>query len=249
MNSDLINPTARHRLGGIYRGTVARSLLALAWLVGSGNAQTLTVQPNEIEAGRAATLSWDVEGARAFILGYGEVTGRGSAIVKPDDTTDYILTAQYPGNGTRYEYRTQRLLVSGARGDDETPTLSGFGAALAGTCRGTTYVDFQKRSWDWLQQEGYLVRGDFAPGRPYVTLYTNFKLRPDLIAAAEKLRARRLALAIDVYQPTDDKVLSFSVHTRLEFQYRGETEWRWDKDSALATPEAAKLVRQLEVIP
>jgi hypothetical protein len=210
-------------------------------------AQSIKVEPDKIQPGGRATLSWDVGRARAFVVGYGEVAGRGSVIVNPDTTTDYILTAQYPGTKIKYEYRTQQLVVIGSRGDDDDPSPvdSFVGTPTTGTCQGTAYVDFQKRAWEWLQQTGYLVRGDFAPGRTYVTLYTNFKLRPDLIASEEKLRARRLALAIDVYQPTEDKGLLFSVHTRLEKQYIGETKWRWEQESELATREAAKSVQEL----
>ncbi len=57
-------------------------------------AQKLEVQPSEIRAGESARLIWDVGQAPAFLLGYGKVSGKGSAMVNADSTTDFILITE-----------------------------------------------------------------------------------------------------------------------------------------------------------
>ncbi len=137
--------------------------------------------------------------------------------------------------------------MTGGRGDDGFPLLSGFEDPINGCRTGIDYLGFQAGTWNMLQSKGYKLRGDFAPSRPYVTIYTNFALRPDLVSRNERVRARRLALAIEVYQPEKKgEPVAFGVRARLEFQYKGETNWRWDKESPAATGEAMRLMQSLQ---
>jgi hypothetical protein len=207
--------------------------------------QTIEVQPEEIRAGESATLSWDTAGAKAFILGYGPVSGKGSASVMPSASTDFTMVSE-TGSGIRFE--AKRLLVSGAKGDDGTPALSSFGVAERGERRGIDYIDFQVAVWKLLQGKGYAVKGDYAPKRPFVTVYTDFALRPDLVDKAERIRARRLALAIDIDEPKAGAI-SFGVRPDLEFQYRGEDDWRPEKEGSAAKAEAMKVLQLLQSAP
>jgi hypothetical protein len=207
--------------------------------------QTMQLQPGEIRAGESATLSWDTGGAKAFILGYGRVAGKGSARVSPSDSTDFTMVTDAE-SGIRYA--GARLLVSGAKGDDGTPALSNFGVAERGERRGTDYIDFQVAVWKLLQSKGYAVKGDYAPKRPFVTVYTDFALRPDLVEKAERIRARRLALAIDIDEPKEGAI-GFGVRPDLEFPYRGEDEWRPEKEGTAAKAEAMKVLQVLQSAP
>jgi hypothetical protein len=208
-------------------------------------AQTLSIVPSQIQAGENATLMWDVGADNAFVMGYGRVSGKGSAPIKPESTADYILIIERR-TGLGYEYRKQRLTVTGGRGTDEFPSLTEFGAPSNGRRKKTSYVDFQVGIWEMLQAAGCKVRGDYVPLRRYVTIYTDYVLRPDLVSRSEKIRARRLALAVDVSEPDRDGQIVFGVRTRMEFQYRGETDWRWDKGNPIATNEALRFVRLFE---
>jgi hypothetical protein len=206
----------------------------------------LKVVPGQLESGQSATLTWDVGEAQAFLIGYGKISGKGSATVTPDSTTRYILIAESAGSTKRYEYRIERLVVTGARGEDEFPPLAGFTSPLYGSRNGTGYVEFHAAVCALLQSEGYAVRGDYLPHRPYVTFQTDFVLRPDLVPKGDKIRARRLALAVDVYEPKKSEPLAYSVRVRLEFQYRGETDWHAEQDKALSAAEANKLLQSLQ---
>jgi hypothetical protein len=225
------------------------TVLPLLMLPLAAIGQKLEVQPSEIEAGKTATLMWDVGEAPSFLVGYGKVTGKGSAVVKPDSSTDFILITESDTPGARYVYTTQRIVVAGARGtgDDAFPLLTEFEDPIRGRRTDIDYFSFQSNAWDMLQSKGYKLRGEFAPARPYVTIYTNFILRLDLVSRNERVRSRRLALAVEVYEPEKKgDPVAFAVRPRLEFQYIGGTEWRWDKESPTATAEAMKVVHSLQ---
>jgi hypothetical protein len=196
----------------------------------------------EIHAGDTAILTWDAIGVEAFVIGYGKVVGKGSAAVRPTFTTNFTMVSE---TRTGIRYNTERLLVTGAKGDDGFPSLNEFDVALQGNRSGIGYVDFQRAVWVILQEKGYLVRGDYVPRRPYVTFYTDFAIRADLVPRNDRVRARRLALAVDIYQPKDRQAIAYGVRSRLEFQYRGEYEWQRDKDSSLAKAEASKTIELL----
>ena len=211
-------------------------------------AQTFEVTPSRISAGEQATLSWDVGDAHAYLVGYGDVSGKGSARVSPEGTTDYILSAEYPGKKPRYETHKQTLVVTGIRGDDDDiPSLTRFGDAIHGTCKGVSYVDFQRKVWNQLQSLGYKVRGDYELERPYLRIYTNFVPRGDLIAEGEKLRGRRLAWAVDVYQPSGDAPLAFDLHAQYQLEHLGETKWLADNYDPAAAAKVAKVKSDEEI--
>ncbi|MGO8786512.1 MAG: hypothetical protein ACLQVL_03895 [Terriglobia bacterium] len=223
------------------------ALLVLLMLPLPVTAQKLEVQPSEIQEGKTATVTWDVGKAPAFLMGYGKVSGKGSAIVNPDSTTKFILIIKSGRTGGNYKYKTQQLFVTGGRGGDEFPPLSDFEAPITGRRTGVDYFSFQSDAWNMLQREGYKLRGEFAPARPYVTIYTNFILRPDLVSRNENVRARRLALAVEVYEPgKKGDPVSFGLRSRLEFQYTGGIDWHWDKESPLASTAAMKVMRLLQ---
>lgn len=203
--------------------------------------QTLQIQPKEIRAGESATLAWNTR-VPAFVIGYGKVEGKASARIAPTSSTDFIMVSE---TATGIQYSTQRLLVSGAKGDDGYPSLSGFDIELQGKRSGVTYINFQDAVWTALQNKGYGVKGDYVPRRPFVIFFTDFALRPDLVSKDEKIRARRLAFAVDIYQPEKAGTITFGVRPRLEFQYRGESEWRPDRETLLAKSEAQKVLQLL----
>ncbi|HET9377192.1 MAG TPA: hypothetical protein VFO40_19610 [Chthoniobacterales bacterium] len=204
----------------------------------AATAQTLQLHPKEIRAGSSATLTWDTAGHPAYIVGYGKVSGKGSARVAPTSSTDYIMVVEV-NKGVKYSL--QHLFVSGAKGNDGFPSLNEFDVALQDRRSNYGYLEFQNFVWSTLQNKGYAVKGDYVPGRPFITFYTDFVLRPDLVSKLEKLRARRMAIAVDVYEPKEG-IIIFGVRPKLEFQYRGESEWRADKANPLASAEAMKLL-------
>lgn len=71
---------------------------------------TLTAEPNSIQSGNSATLSWASQNATDLDLqpGVGKVQATGSTSVTPRDSTTFTLTATGPG-GT--ETATARVLV------------------------------------------------------------------------------------------------------------------------------------------
>jgi hypothetical protein len=221
------------------------SVLFISLSVAPILAQTIHVVPPEIQAGEVSTLTWGTGGRHAFVIGYGKkVLGNGMVEVRPAVTTNFTLVTE---TDTGFKYSTARLLVNNARGDDGFPLLSDFDIGVQGNSASRNYIDFQSYVWAMLQNSGYGVKGDYVPKRPSVTFYTNFALRPDLVSREEKLRGRRLALAIDIFEPrTQGGLIYFVVRARLEFQYRGETNWRVEKDSPLARAEAKKILQSLE---
>jgi hypothetical protein len=208
-------------------------------------AQTLQIKPKEIRAGEKATLTWNTAGTSAFVMGYGKVAGKGSATVAPASSTNFTMVAETRAG---IQYNTERLLVNGAKGDDGFPSVDDFGVTIQGNRTGIGYINFQSAVWTMLQNKGYGVRGDYVPRRPYVTIYTDFALRNDLVSRYERIRARRLALAVDVYEPAKRGVITFGIRSRLEFQYRGENEWRLDKESSMAKAEATKAMALLRSV-
>lgn len=217
-------------------------LIGLLGLI--ADSQILRIEPKEIRAGQSVTLSWEKAGASAFVIGYGrKVAGSGSAVLSPTVSTDFTMVTETEAG---IQYSTARLPVSGAKGDDGYPSLSGFDVAIQGTCAGIGYIDFQSAAWNILQGKGYGVRGDYVPKRPFVAFYTNFALRPDLVAKSERIRARRLALAVEIYEPVKAGAIAFGVRPSLEFQYRGENDWRSDRESSSSRAEAMNLVHLLE---
>jgi hypothetical protein len=225
--------------------TLRVGLFVISCIVASSltTAQTLTLQPTEIQAGQKAKLRWDVGKAVVFILGYGKlVSGHGEVDVEALSSTDFVMVAQTPQG---VQYTSRRLIVNGAKGDDDYPSLKDFDDPVSESVGGTSYPNFQNTVWSCLEDHGYSVRGDFSPKRSYVTIYTDFVLRRDLLGA-EKIRARRLAIAVDIYEPKGGRT-NFGVRPKLEFQYRGENEWRPDKESkALAKDEARKFAELLK---
>jgi hypothetical protein len=226
-----------------YLTRLAQICTVLLLLESSAASQVLQIRPAEVRAGQAATLSWDTTGPPGFILGYGKVLGRGSATVSPESSGDFTLVVETKAD---IQYRTVRISVSGSRGDDGFPSLGDFEVAATGSHEGAGYTGFQGLVWDVLQHLGYGLKGDFAPKRPYVTIYTNFANRPDLVAKGDGIRARRLALAVDIYEPAKLGAVAFGVRPRLEFQYRGESDWRSDRESPQSRKEATDVVRLLE---
>ena len=208
-------------------------------------AQVLEIRPNEIQAGQSATLSWDTSGVPAFVMGFGTIEGKGSATVAPNFSTDYTMITE---TAVGVRFTPVRLSVAGAKGDDGYPALSDFGVALWGTRSGISYVDFQKAVWAALQAKGYLVKGDYAPERPFVVVYTDFALPPGLVSSEEKIRARRLAYAVEIYQPEKSGAIPFGVRLRLEFQYPGENKWRPDMETSLGKSEAMKTLQSLQIV-
>jgi hypothetical protein len=217
-------------------------LLLLVPMFAAG--QALQIEPSEVRPGESATLTWDTSGAPAFVIGYGKVNGQGSAIVMPSSTTDFIMATE-SARGIRYN--TRRLVVSGAKGDEKYPSLNDFDVGIHENRRGISYIDFQSAVWGELQKRGYGPKGDYVPKRPLVTIYTDFILRQDLVLKEEKVRARRLALAVEINEPNSNGAIAFDVRPRLEFRYLGEAVWRPDKDSAIAKSEAMKMLQFLLV--
>jgi len=85
-----------------------------------------SLSPREVSAGRASTLSWDVEGADQVQIdnGVGGVKSKGSAEVKPERTTTYTITARTAG---ALATATVQLVVGGTSAlpsPSPTPTPS-----------------------------------------------------------------------------------------------------------------------------
>jgi hypothetical protein len=222
------------------------ALLAML-LCSDVSGQTLRIEPAVISAGNTARLVWTSE-PNGFLIGYGKVNGNGHADIKPSSTTDFILVTETPDG---FSYSQMKLIVTGAKGDDELPSLNLFDLAVQGNHSGMSYIDFQSQVWNVLQNQfGHYVRGDYVPERKFVTFYTDFTVRGDLVSIDEKsIRARRIAFAVDIIEPLQKNgIISFSVRTLLQFQRRGESTWRFDKNSPLAKAEALKFKTFLESI-
>jgi hypothetical protein len=220
-----------------------RAVVLMMFLELTIAAQTLKVQPAHIGAGAAATLSWDTNGTPAFIIGYGSVPPKGEVSLSPPENIEFVMIWE---QGENFQYRSARLVVEGQKGDDGYPSLKSFDVALQGTREGASYITFQGIVWSELQSKGYGVKGDYVPKRPFVTFYTNFVLRPDLISKNERVRARRLAFAVEIYEPVRGAPIAFGVRARLEFQYRGEDEWRPDMENPLSRAEALALLQRFQ---
>lgn len=107
---------------------------------------SLTVEPDTIDFGQSATLSWQVRDAETIRLETdgGEVIARGEATgsveVEPERTTTYVLTATGPG-GTASEERTLGVHpVIGRLEGPTTPVHPSMEVEIAWETRGATEV-------------------------------------------------------------------------------------------------------------
>jgi peptidoglycan-associated lipoprotein len=109
---------------------------------------SISVNPDTIQAGGAATLTWQTSNATdVSIDGIGAVQPSGSQQVNPSDSMTYHLTAKGPG-GT--QDATTRLTVTLAPAPQATTTSSASEAELFAQNIKDVYFDYDKAS----------VRGD-----------------------------------------------------------------------------------------
>ena len=240
--------SARSRILGLLGGIVLLSAVG-------GWGQSLTVTPAVVGVGERATLSWDTKGAVGYLTGVGQVTSGGSMMISPEVDRQYVLVTEgygsYGFNATNvgaYVFTVANVSVSGKKGEDDLPAASSFGDALLEPSKAADFLKFESAVWSWLESNGYVPYGDFAPGRPYLRIYTGYQLRPDLVAKGEKVRARRMALAVDLNPPNQKgTAISLGVHWRLQFQYPGESQWREDK-SDVGRQEAWRVAQKLGAV-
>lgn len=201
------------------------------------SSQILAVYPVSVQLGEEATLSWNTLGRRGYLTSVGIVEGKGSSKLHVKTSETFTLTTD---TGHGFDYSVAHLEVNNQRGvEDDFPSLNDFDPPLQTSRAGSDYLGSQNEIWSALQRDGYAVKGDYAPGRPYLVFSTDFVLRPDLVAKTERIRARRLALAITIYEPVNSS-MSLEIRPLLEFEYRGESEWHIEHGSPVAKIEAKK---------
>ena len=220
-------------------------IVGILLLAARGWGQSLTVTPAVVGVGEKATLKWDTNGRVGYLTGGGRVTSGGSMTISPEVDTQYVLVTE---EDQKYVFNVANVAVSGKKGEDDLPAASSFGDALQEPGKTGDLVTFENAVWNWLQSNGYVPYGDFAPGRPYLRIYTGYQLRPDLVAKGEKVRARRMALAVDLDTPNQKGApIAYGVHWRLQFQYPGESQWREDK-SDVGRQEALRVAQKLGTV-
>jgi len=206
---------------------------------------TVSADPTEIDAGQSSTISWHVERGDVFISGIGTVPASGSAVVHPDTTTDYVLIAQ---NGERIESTRVTVTVKGAKGNEAFPDVEDFKSApIVAEHHDSSYPAFLSAVERTLQDTFHFhVHGDFLPSRPYVTLFTDRSIRPELLRPTDRgIRRRRVAYAVRVNQPTHG-IISYEIRTMVEYQRMSEIEWRPETDADLLRAATDRLRAALE---
>jgi hypothetical protein len=201
---------------------------------------TFKASRDTIEVGQSTTLSWDAPGDSAFLVGVGKVRPSGEQIASPLVPTTYVLVVE-AGDSVRTAALT--IDVTGSRGASDFPDIGDFSSApIVDKRRGSKFTDFLDIIQRTLQdQMSFHVRGDFLPKRPYVTLYTDKKLRPELVRSTDRgIRHRRLAYAVQVNEPVN-ALISYEIRTILEYQRTAETQWHTERDDTILRAAAEAL--------
>ncbi len=193
---------------------------------------TFKASRGKIDAGQSTTLSWFAEGDAAFLTGVGKVRPSGEQVVSPLVPTQYVLVVE---SGDRIRSAALTIDVTGPRGAADFPDIGDFASVpIVDQRRGSKFTDFLAVVQKTLQdQMSFLVRGDFLPRRPYVTLYTDKRVRPELIRPADRgIHYRRLAYAVQVNEPVNG-LISYEIRTILEYQRTAETQWHIEKETTM----------------
>jgi hypothetical protein len=175
-----------------------------------------------------------------FLTGVGKVNPSGEQAVSPLVPTTYVLVVE---GGSSIRTAALTIDVTGSRGTTEFPDIGDFSSApIVDQRRGSRFTDFLDLIQETLQdQMAFHVRGDFLPKRPYVTLFTDKRPRPELIRPTDRgIRYRRLAYAVQVNEPVNGSI-SYEIRTILEYQRTAETQWRAEKDDTMVRSAAEAL--------
>jgi hypothetical protein len=207
----------------------------------------LSVDRSTIELGDSCTLRWSSSSSGAFLSGVGVVASSGSVVVRPEATTTYVLLSRA---GKQMAYSSVQVTVKGSKGDASNfPPIEDFrGTGVSSTQRAADYFKFlglvQKELQD---RDGFAVRGDFLPGRPWVALYTDWKTRSDLRLPSDAgIRQRRIAYWVHVDEAKEGETVHFEIKALVEYQRLSESAWHPESNSEVAKAIAQELRQALE---
>jgi hypothetical protein len=220
-------------------------VIVAAFGVAAQEPPTLRAERNRIAIGESTTITWSSGGRPAFLIGIGKVPTSGTRNVSPIVQTTYVLLVE---NGATIDHASVTVDVTGARGDLDFPDVREFTTnAVTGQVQGVSYTDYLDAVHRTLQDKmGFYVRGDFLPRRPNVILFTNRRLRPDLVRQQDRgIRHRRIAFAVDV--TPIDKAVSFQIRALLDYQRTAENNWRAEPDLQMSRDAAESLRSTIEL--
>jgi hypothetical protein len=222
-------------------------LIVIGGSVSTETPPSLTVDHATIEVGDSCTLLWNSSSSSAFLSGVGSVPSSGTVVVHPDSTTEYVLLTR---SEKQVAYATARVTVVGAKGNASNfPPLDDFsGTGMSGTRQSVDYIKFLGIIQIELQdRDRFSVRGDFLPGRPWVALYTDWKLRSDLRVSSDiGIRQRRIAYWVHVDEAKEGQPVHFEIKALVEYQRLSESVWHPDSNDEIAKSVSQELRQALE---
>jgi hypothetical protein len=225
----------------------------------------ISVQPNLIDAGQTANLTWSVSGTsqQFYILGVGKVESNGIRKVSPRHTSVYTIIAQGPNGITS---KSATLQVKGSRGadDDCSRDSERFKYEISFDRRARSLVEEINSLHRLLQDEmQFAIDESQAPLTASFTFLTNCSQRGDLVQTSEKqIGARRLSYRVVLLLSSDNPqphvnsaeapgllTLHYKIGTLIEYRRKVESTWRLESREELYRQAARDLKRHIENTP
>lgn len=205
---------------------------------------TFRVEPQSIEAGQPALLTWSVENARSVLISeIGKVDASGQSQVNPTSITKYTLIAE---NQDVVSSKTIELLVTGGRGGDEFPQdYSLFRYPVSYRRSRTSLVAFLDQIRGALQNDmTFTVRGPQSEGARYLFV-TNKSERGYLMQSDDRqnrIGRRRISYIVEVESPDSRaREVTYTIKAFIEYKRVIESTWRIESREGIYRTELDRL--------
>ncbi|WP_156784992.1 hypothetical protein [Terriglobus roseus] len=225
----------------------------------TGQVTDLRIEPQQVDAGSAATLRWNLkDGQAAYILGVGEIAGRGSIQVRPRQTTAYTLLVM---SQTGITSKSVELEVkNAARGDDDTcsPRQSDYKYPKTFTSADTSIISALGSIHRVLQDQMGLVVSEIQtpPLKPHFFFSTNCAIKGNLVFPGDAatfpedkhIGARRVSYQVEISEsssarnPGQPPELGYRISTFIQYRRKIESTWRIEQNET-AYERASEMLR------
>jgi hypothetical protein len=230
----------------------------------------VTATPDAIASGETAKLSWKVVGfERAYIVGQGIVGLEGVKIVRPTQSTDYILLAE-GSHGTAS--KAIRLEVKGSRGSEDScqQELGNFKYPVKIERRVKSVIDDIDRIYHILQEDlAFSVQASQPFNKSDFIFLTNCSQRSSLVGTnEERIGARRISYRVEMSTgsmaqiensestPKSSKLapsglvkVTYEIQTLVQYRRRIESSWRTEDREDIYRNSARDLENRIASLP
>ena len=203
----------------------------------------LTLAPDTVRAGEAAVLSWQAGGATAvYLSGVGPVAAADSLVVRPGQSTTYLLVAEGPEGVVVAEARL--AVLGGGRGlDGFDPEADDhhFRYPLTDERPGVAFVAFVNDVHRVLQDSLRFDVQMLQVSGGALLFVTNLAPRDGLAAPDPRIAGRRLSYLVEAAPPTASGAVAFTIRTRIEQRRKIERTWRPEDDESVHRTQAERV--------